>query len=456
MSQNPIEMVENLIGDLMRQLKIPGLCIGIVINGKPAYAEGFGARNLEENLPITPDTLFGIASMSKSFCALAIMQLFEQGKVDLDAPVSNYIDFKLGNKDKPITVHHLLCHTSGLPELDATNASIEKDSFIPMSSEKDFLLFVNRATSEQLHDPGNFFMYNNDMYTCLGLIVEKVSNMKYADYIKENILKPFGMGRSTYLKEEFTKDEDIISGYVPSKDGKTMEKREIKTTFLDYACEGLYSSARELQNYMIGLMNEGTFNNNKIIQKSSLEKMWKSYITPPETYGKGYGYGFEVDDDFFGTALTGHGGNISTSGGYFAMIPEKKIGVIVGQIPSPSILPKAIAKGILATLLGKDMDEVVPVLTVQKKLESILGKYTTYGMTTLEVSMQGGYLQAKVEYLGQVQPMVVPLVIEDLDNLRFSVPFAFPGMKMTAQGRIDEKTGEVHIQADRYHFHKVK
>ena len=456
MSKSPIEMVENMIGGLMRQLKIPGLSIGIVINGKPTYAQGFGARNLENNLPMTHDTLFGIASMSKSFCALAILQLQEQGKIELDAPVSNYIDFKLGNKDNPIKVHHLLCHSSGLPELDATHAANDKNSFIPMSSNKDFLLFINRATSEQYDAPGNVFMYNNDMYTCLGLIVEKVSNMKYEDYIRENILKPFEMKRSTYLKENFMNNDNVISGYFLSKDGKSMDKHELKTDPLDYACGGLYSSVRELQNYMIGLMNEGTFNNNQIIQKSSLNKMWTSYITPPERYGKGYGYGFSVNNDFFGYTLVGHGGSIATSGGYFAMIPEKKMGVVIGQIPIPSVAPKAIVNGILATLLGKDENEAIPILNAHKKLQLILGKYKTYGSAQMEISLQeGGFLQATIVFSDQYPPMIFPLVVEDLENLKFSIPFSLPGMKMTAQGTIDEKTGKIHFQADRYFFHKI-
>jgi CubicO group peptidase (beta-lactamase class C family) len=106
---------------------------------------------------MTPDTLWRIASISKSFCAMAIMQLVEKGKVDLHSPVNKYIDFKLGRKDKHIEVHHLLSHSSGIPELDATSASIYKDIFVPMSSEQDFMTFVNNASREIAADPGKMF-----------------------------------------------------------------------------------------------------------------------------------------------------------------------------------------------------------------------------------------------------------------------------------------------------------
>jgi CubicO group peptidase (beta-lactamase class C family) len=124
---------------------------------------------------MTPDTLWRIASISKSFCAMAIMQLVEKGKVDLHSPVNKYIDFKLGRKDKHIEVHHLLSHSSGIPELGATGVSIYKDVFVPMSSEQDFMTFVNNASREIAADPGKIFMYNNDMYTCLGLIARGMS-----------------------------------------------------------------------------------------------------------------------------------------------------------------------------------------------------------------------------------------------------------------------------------------
>ena len=121
--------LELLIAKKMQTLKIPGLSFGVVVDGNPVFSLGFGNRNLEKNLPFTPDTLYGIASQSKSFCAIAILQLAEQGKLDLDASVNKYIDFQLGKPDKPITVHHLLSHSSGLPDLGARDALKENLKF---------------------------------------------------------------------------------------------------------------------------------------------------------------------------------------------------------------------------------------------------------------------------------------------------------------------------------------
>lgn len=459
MSESPFEKMEDLVVDLMRQSKVPGLSIGVVVDGKPVYTRGFGARNLEKNLPMTPDTLWGIASISKSFCALAIMQLVEQGKVDLQAPVNKYIDFRLKKEDKQITIHHLLTHSSGIPELDATNAATNKDMFIPMSSERDFMAFVNKAGEEIVDEPGKLFMYNNDMYTCLGFIIEKVTDKRYAEYIRENILEPLKMDRSTFLKEKFEKDSNVITGYSPSEDGKSLDLKEIKTDELDYACGGLYSSVQELQNYMIALMNGGIFDGKKIVQTSSLEKMWMPYIKPPEGYARGdggYGYGWGVEKDFFGFKLVHHGGNISTSGGFLAMIPEKKMGVVLGQIPNPTGIHTAIVRGLLATLLGEDMNKAVPAIEIQKRLGLLQGKYKTYGAVEGEVSMKDGILYATITFPGQTKPMTLPLAVKDLKELKFSVPIALPGRAIDVQFTIDEKTGKIHLKADRYYFHKLQ
>ncbi|GAI03051.1 unnamed protein product [marine sediment metagenome] len=93
MSETQFEEVEQIIVEIMREFKIPGLSIGVVKDGKSIYAKGFGARNLEKNLPFTPDTLFGIGSISKSFTTLAVMQLYEQEKIDIQDPVGKYLNF---------------------------------------------------------------------------------------------------------------------------------------------------------------------------------------------------------------------------------------------------------------------------------------------------------------------------------------------------------------------------
>lgn len=156
-SMNPFEMLEKLIADIMREARLPGLSIGVVAEGEIVYVSGFGSRNLEDNSPMTPDTLFGIGSIGKSFTAMAIMQLVEQGKIDLDAPANKYIDLKLGTEENPIKIHHMLSHSSGIPALGGAIIAITRGigdftHLVPYSSEKDFLLHINGAQSEAVEN----------------------------------------------------------------------------------------------------------------------------------------------------------------------------------------------------------------------------------------------------------------------------------------------------------------
>jgi hypothetical protein len=274
--------------------------------------------------------------------------------------------------------------------------------------------------------------------------------------VKENILKPLGMHRSTYLDEEYEKDHDVVSGYLRSKDGLSLDPKPLRDDPLVHACGGLNSSVRELQNYLIALMNDGIFNNNRILEESSIRKMWQPYIKPPEHYGKtGYGYGWGIDENFFGHTLIHHGGAIDTSGGFLAIIPEQNLGVVVGQIPNPTRITEPVARGLLATLMGEDIDEAVPQLETKKRLEALEGRYKSYGGSQIELSTKGAFLYAKLTYEGDKgYEETLPVAVKDLKKLKFSIPYAIDN-QLEIQGIVDKKTKKITIKADRYLFHKT-
>ncbi len=465
MRKKVIEMIETFIIEVMRQTKILGLCITIVKDGNLEYANGFGARCLDGNLPMTVDTIIGIGSISKSFTALAIMQLVEQGKIDLRAPVDNYIDFKLGSKKNPISIHHLLSHSSGFPDLDATYIPIARglgssEITTPMSSWNDFLLHINGARNEQFSDPDMNFFYNNDFFTVLGLIVEKVSGMKFENYVKEKILVPLGMNRTIYTREDFEKVEDKLTGYIRSGDG-TFKNYDHPFDEKIYAPGGLLSSAREMGNYMRALMNSGKFNETQIIQQSSLEQMWGKYTKMPEETSyvlfkeAWYGYAWMIEN-FFDYKLIHHGGDIITSSGQLSIIPEQKIGIFIGANMSIGPVLSSLCCGILAIFLGKDINEAVPLLSVNQKLSKLAGKYESYkGIIKIEVDYKDGFLSGKISHPALIKDLKFPLAPLDVDNLKFYVPICLPNQKIFVQFFIDEKTGKINATADRYYFHKV-
>jgi len=167
------EKFENMIATAMAGMRIPACSVAMVKDDQVIYARGFGARNIKENLPATQDTLYGIGSCTKSFTALAIMQLAEQGKLDVQDPVSKHLPFKLGSEENPIKIHHLLSMSSGIPNLGVAELLIYKytgadEKWVPMSSMEDLFLHVNGAKEEVAAEPGKRMFYFNTGYTLLG------------------------------------------------------------------------------------------------------------------------------------------------------------------------------------------------------------------------------------------------------------------------------------------------
>lgn len=461
------EKLENMIANVMAQACIPGLSIAVVKDSKVIYARGFGARNIKENLPATPNTLFGIGSCTKSFTAMAILQLVEKGKLDIDDPVNKYVPFKLGSRGNPITLHHLLTHSSGIPDLGVAEVLISRmtgidEKWVPLASLEDFLLHINGASKEVAAEPGKRFFYFNSGYTLLGEIIEKVTKTPYEEYIRENILKPLKMERSTFLKEEFEKDPDIMTPYLVETKNGTVTVTPSRHPFhkFIYAPGGLLSSAAELSNYLVANMNNGAFEEARILDSSLLQEMQRIHIETEMfrsyygSYGReGYGYGWTIAEDFFGYKLVAHGGSTGVSSANLAFIPELKIGVAeasnIGRIPPPIVL------GILAIFMGKDPEKEIPLFQIEKKLNMLTGVYESYkGIVKLSVVKKGAmlYLESK-EKLMEIS---LPLIPENdkIENLKFYVIWT-PGERTPVEFIIDS-SGKIDLYIERHRLHKVR
>ncbi|MFC2166129.1 serine hydrolase domain-containing protein, partial [Acidobacteriota bacterium] len=191
--------LEPIIKNVIETYDLPGLAIGIVNENKIVYARGFGYKHIETRKPITATTLFHMASISKPFVATAVMQLVEQGKIDLEAPVTKYLPyFKLDDERyKDITIQQMLSHVSGMPDV----LDYEWDN--PVYDEEALERYVRSLTDRKMRfDPGQKFAYSNMAFESLGDVIGKVSGMSFADYEKKHILNPAGMKKSTFLKPE--------------------------------------------------------------------------------------------------------------------------------------------------------------------------------------------------------------------------------------------------------------
>jgi cyclic peptide transporter len=203
-----MDSVDETVGEIMDEGDIPGLALVIVDRHGNVHVKGYGFRDQEAGEPVTEDTMFELASCSKAFTALAVLDLNKKGKLDLEAPVSRYLSwFKMSydGKNHPITIRQLLHHTSGIPwkSVDAIAAGDGDDALEQA---------VRAAMAIELKDPpGRTFSYATLNYDILGLIVQTVSGVSYEEYMKRNVFLPLGMTATTAGKG--TSGGEIAAGY---------------------------------------------------------------------------------------------------------------------------------------------------------------------------------------------------------------------------------------------------
>ncbi|MBS7633548.1 serine hydrolase [Candidatus Bathyarchaeota archaeon] len=460
-----VEKFEGLIAEAMLRDHVPGLSLAIVKDGKIVYAKGFGSRNLKAGLKATPDTLYGIGSCTKSFTALALMQLQEQGKLNVNDPVRKYLpEFKIGKEEKPITIHHLLSHSSGIPDLGAADIEINRflgieEKWIPFASFDDAITFINGATSEIVAEPGKRFFYLNEGYTLLGWIIERTSNMRYEDYVRENILKPLKMNRSAFPSEKIENDADVATPYlVQKKEGIfAAVPTVLPLDRLAFAAGGLLSSVMELANYLTAYLSEGFFEGSQILGSTLLREMYKPHIDVGYStfFGKRYyGYGWRSDEDFFGHRCIGHSGSTLVSNADLRFLPDLKLGVAVASNNGAAESVYMVAPVVLTLLIGKDPVKEIPVFEIEKKMSILVGEYESYkGIAKISVTRKGGILFAKSKEKLVEQCFALIPESDKLENLRFYI-FA-GGTRMPVEFAIDD-SGRVDLFIERNRFHKIK
>ncbi|MCS7253674.1 MAG: beta-lactamase family protein, partial [Armatimonadetes bacterium] len=182
--------LEAYVFEKMSKTNLPGLSMAIVKDGEVVYARGFGFRDLESGSPMTTQTRVGIGSVTKSFTALSIMMLVEEGKINLDDCVDKFAPISLRPFGEPVRIWHLLTHSSGIPALAYAEAFIryvvgEEATWIPIASFDDLKAFMSDAESWATAKPGERFFYLNEGYLLLGRIIEIASGKSYEEFVKE-------------------------------------------------------------------------------------------------------------------------------------------------------------------------------------------------------------------------------------------------------------------------------
>jgi CubicO group peptidase (beta-lactamase class C family) len=337
----------------MQDANIPGLAIGIIEAGRPVYVRGFGVMDARDPArPVTAETLFHMASITKPFVATSVMQLAERGRVDLDAPITRYLPyFELKDpRYRAITVRLMLTHTSGMPDVE--DYRWDKPEFDDGALER----YVRSLRDQSLRwEPGTKFAYSNMAYEVLGDLVAKVSGMSFEDYVKKNILEPTGMTSSTLMFKEAAPAR-LAAGHMWDKFGTAIPVNHYPYNRCHTPSSNLHSSATDMVRWMLVNLNRGELDGRRILKDSTYDLMWK-----PTEASTDVSPGTSVGISWFlkshnGQQVVRHGGADDGFLTTLIMLPARKTGVVVlinyDRAPLTAIGQKA-----FLVALGEDQSE---------------------------------------------------------------------------------------------------
>ena len=449
-----VSRLEGLIIDRMSDTRVPGLSVALIRGGEVVYSRGFGYRDVEQMLPATSNTIYGVGSITKTFTAVSILQLVEKGLLSLDDRVGDILGFGLKARGEDVRVHHLLTHTSGIPSLGYAAAFITSmlglgGRWLPLSDPGQTFSYMSGAAEWASHKPGERFFYLNEGYVLLGLIVEKVSGLKYEKYVEKNILEPLGMSRSHFTREEVVGEEDVAAPYIVSEKGVTRSKFPYGVT----ADGGLLSSVLDMSRMVVALMNRGRLGDSEILGSRYVELMEEPRITIPSFQvfgGEAYGYGVIVAPSFPGGRLIWHSGSILVHTGFYGYMPEKRMGVVVLSNAS-GYPPGNIGMYALTLLQGMDPEETLPFIRHENLLRMLEGTYHGY-KDSVEASVKrlGDFLT--LEYMGGVGGRYV-LILDRVEDNHIYFWTSMNTAKITAEFIVEGDN--VTLFFDRYKLVRV-
>lgn len=326
-----VAKIEGIVQKAMTDSTTPGLAMCIVKDGQVVYSKGFGFADVESKRPVTPQSVLIQASVTKSLVAMTIMKLAEQGKIDLDKPVTAYLPYftMTDERYKEITVRMLLSHRAGLPDSPAFWPEPLDPKMNPLEQAVRDL-----RDMKLLSAPGEGWNYSAYGYSALGAIIAKVTGKPFENYMQEAWLTPLGMTHSTFMAKEV--DPTLrMTIYGSDKAGKA--------TPTGLACDGrdasacnLWSSCEDMAKWAQLMLNQGELNGTRFLQPESIKTLWTPVSDTPwlealgPQYGSPfvkYGLGWYVGE-MKGHRLIGHAGATQGSNTQIQFAPDDGLAVI--------------------------------------------------------------------------------------------------------------------------------
>ena len=283
LGQSKVEKIEDLLDTYTEYGQFSGSVL-VAEKGEVIFKKGFGMANMEWDIPNRPGTKHRIGSVTKQFTAMLVIQLVEQGKLQLDDPIITYLPDYPKPNGKIITIQHLLTHSSGIPDYTSFPNFFPELSQRSDKPEKFMEIFADSAL---IFTPGENFMYSNSGYFVLGVIIEKVTGKSYEEVLQENILTPLKMNNSGY-DHHGTVLMNRSSGY--DKKGSSYVNAPYINISVPYAAGCMYSTVEDMY-----LWDQALYKS-EILSEEYMDKVFSSQMTTPQysAMGMHYGYGWII------------------------------------------------------------------------------------------------------------------------------------------------------------------
>lgn len=310
--QNKAQQIDNLLTKYHDYGQFNGSVL-VADDGEVMFSEGYGMANMEYDIPNTPQTKHRLGSITKQFTAALILQLAEEGKLELDQPISTYLPNYEGPAANVVTIHHLLTHSSGIPSYTSFPNFFQEHSRDPYSPKE----FVKKFSDSTLQfTPGERFAYNNSGYFLLGHIIEEVTGKSYEQALQENILDPLNMNNTGYDRHE-TILKNRAAGY--ERTGNGYRNAAYLDMSLPYAAGSLYSTVEDLYKW------DRALDTNKVLSEESRELMFTPQMPTGNSH---YSYGWMIGTMPVGKTqdsipIVAHGGGINGFNTLIVRFPEE-------------------------------------------------------------------------------------------------------------------------------------
>jgi len=313
--------VDGIMDANLRDKHVAGATVAVVKDGALLFAKGYGYADVAKRRPIDAErSLFRIGSTSKLFTWTAVMQLVEQGKLDLDTDVNRYLDFKIpATFPQPITLRHIMTHTPGFEEDGRDLISDDSTTLVPLGR------WLAANIPGRVRPPGTYASYSNYATALAGYIVQRVSGVPWDDYIEQHVLTPLGMTQTTTRQPPPARLlADMSDGYSWAGGSYKAQKFEIVEPM---PAGSIAASATDMAKFMIAHLNDGELNGQRILADSTAKRMHaRTFGHDPRLPGFALGF---YEKTSHGVRIIGHGGDTQWFHTDLALIPDEKLGVFV-------------------------------------------------------------------------------------------------------------------------------